>query len=288
MKFFLSYASDEDKRLAEEIKDEIERLDTRNPHTVFVDYASLLKSQDADQRINNLLEQVDAVLFLLTVSSVRSFWCGKEVGFAQCLGKPIVPIAGPAVSAEFIKSQSVPWISSLKWVNWWEKDRARRIIEGVGFTQNIVELVDAATLERQAPAPSGADLYYGFENTREFEVFDLRVRAQILLAGEAGGAVYPKDREDVHVRLDREAACTAYGPISAFKHGSDSLSRESLAKMLRTAEDRKTVCRVLFLLRYCIGGQQYLTRVIHRPLLDVCSNELRAAVMAPRAATTTT
>jgi hypothetical protein len=53
MKFFLSYASDSDKSFAEELQREIEGHDTDSPHTVFVDYKSLLKSQDTDKRINN-------------------------------------------------------------------------------------------------------------------------------------------------------------------------------------------------------------------------------------------
>jgi nucleoside 2-deoxyribosyltransferase len=123
-------------------------LDGPGSHDVFVDYEDLLKAQDTDERINILIEQADAVLYLITVSSVRSFWCGKEVGYAQCLGKPIVPIAGPCITDEFIKSQSVPWISGLKWVNWWEKNRGRKIVEAMVSERGVVELMRIDELQQ--------------------------------------------------------------------------------------------------------------------------------------------
>jgi len=252
MKFFLSYASDSDKSFADELKREIEGHDTDSPHTVFVDYESLLKSQDTDKRINNLLEQVDAVLYLLTWNSVRSFWCGKEVGYAQCLGKPIVPIAGPAITAEFIKSQSVPWISGRKWVYWWEKEKARKIIESIAYTKDIVALIDSSMCSDRA-GPSGADIYYGLHNTREFAVIDLRIRSEIRCHRGKEGLSFQNDREYVHLQVDGGMTVTAQEALSGFKHGSESLSREKLVDVLKDSQDQNS-CRAVFLLRYCLGG----------------------------------
>lgn len=274
MKFFLSYASDSDKPFADELKQEIEGHDVDSPHTVFVDYESLLKSQDTDKRINNLLEQADAVLYLITVSSVRSFWCGKEVGYAQCLGKPIVPIAGPGITGEYIKAQSVPWISGRKWVYWREKERAKKIIESIAYTNDIVAVIDSPMCADRA-GPSDADIYYGLHNTREFAIFDLHVRTEIRCHGGKADRPFQKDREDVQLHVDGGMTVTAEGKLSAFKNGSESLSSETVIDVLKHSKDPNS-CRAVFLLRYCIGGQEYLTRVLEVPLSEISSGALRA------------
>src|SRR4051794_25814733 len=106
MNFFLSYA-EEDKKYAIELKLELEAL---GGNSVEIDYESLHKGQDTDERINNLIEQCDALMYLVTTSSIRSFWCGKEVGYAQAVGKTIIPVAGPAIRMKYIKEISIPRI----------------------------------------------------------------------------------------------------------------------------------------------------------------------------------
>jgi hypothetical protein len=280
MKFFLSYASSQDKASADLIKKELEALDGTNPHEVFIDYESLLKSQDTDERINNLIEQVDAILYLITVSSVRSFWCGKEVGYAQCLGKPIIPIAGPGITDEFIKGQSVPWISALKWVNWWEKDRARKIVESMAYTQGIVELMSSEDMGKMGwLSRPGSEIFYGLKNNRQFSVFDLRVRIELHFGNGNSGALYGRQMEDLFVCMDRRTATGVRVSLSTFRNDGKPLHESWILSSLQTKQVQLERCRAKFLLRYCIGGQQYLTRVLDTPLLDVCSSDLRATML---------
>jgi hypothetical protein len=72
---------------------------------------------------------------------------------------------------------------------------------------------------------------------------------------------------------------TAEGALSGFKRGSESLSRERVIDMLKDSKDQNS-CRAVFLLRYCVGGQEYLTRVFDVPLLEISSGDLRAHLLA--------
>jgi hypothetical protein len=281
MKFFLSYASDHDRPEAEAIKNELEELNAANPHQVFVDYEHLHKAQDTDERINDLLEQVDAVLYLITVSSARSFWCGKEIGYAQCLGKPIVPIAGPGITAEFIKANSVPWISGLKWVNWWEKNRGQKIVEAMDAERGVVELVTKKELQQDSPWADLDDcILYGLKNQRDFGVTDLTVRIELYLGKSNRASSYVQTRESRLVCLKGRASVFSPAMLDTFRDGKVRGSEELFIEETRTGRFELEHCRALFILKYCIGGQRYLTRFFDVPLLDVCPTTFMNALLA--------
>jgi hypothetical protein len=287
MKFFLSYASDHDKKAAEEIKDELEKLEPSSPHEVFVDYASLLKSQDADFEINKRIERADAVLYLITVSSIRSFWCGKEIGYAQCLGKPIVPIAGCGITGEFIKSQSIPLISGLKWVNWRENGRAQRIVDGVADQRDILKLLTPSELERLTlvESQSGDHISYGIVNTREFRVSDLSVASEIRITENHKATMFGDAPKVEFLYLDGGMAVDSGLALSRYKRPSTGgLTRAWLVEGLRTRQIELPRCRVILLFRYCIGGQHYLSSLFDQPLVDVCPAGLKTALLNAAAA----
>ncbi len=280
MRFFLSYASDSDKKAAEEVKDELEKLVPAHPHQVFVDYESLRKSQDTDLMINSLLEDVDAVLYLVTVSSIRSFWCGKEIGYAQCLGKPIVPIAGPGITAEYIKSQSVPWIAGLKWVNWWEKDRARKIVEGVAHERGILKILSASELEQWTGAPisNGDYLLFGLRNNRAFPLSDLTIVSEIAVGRGKGTLMFRQASEKGCLRMRGSSQAAMVMPLNDYKHPGVDLTSTWLVERQRAQQIQLKKCTASFLVRYCIGGQHYVSSLFDLPLMEVCAGGLRDAL----------
>jgi hypothetical protein len=275
MRFFLSYASDSDKESAAEIKKGLEELDTSNPHQVFVDYESLKKAQDTDARINRLLEECDALLYLVTVSSIRSFWCGKEVGYAQCLGKPIVPIAGPGITGEYIKSQSVPWISGLKWVNWWEKDRARKIVEALEEERGILTLL----LPPDGFEQPKESIVVGIRNTREFSLTDVSVGIELRIGNQNGTRVFAQRSRNLFLHLHPGEVLQSSLPLSEFQRPSATLSLKWLLDSLRARTSRLDDSYAIVLVKYCIGGQHYVSSIFHRPLIDVFCPHIRKGLL---------
>ena len=250
MKSLLSYASDHDKESANAIK--------------------------------SMLENVDAVLYLLTVSSVRSFWCGKEIGFAQCLGKPIVPIAGPGIAADFIKSQSVPWIAGLKWVNWWESSRDAKIVESLNHRREIVSILNCDDVDQRLGfRPPGEAVVVGVVNNRPFQLIDLSIAWEIQLAVKEGHRMtFSPDAKQEFLRLEGSGWIRNGIPLSSCQSAAGKLDREVMIEGISKKSFLPEYFKALVLVRYCIGGQHYVSQLFTLPFLDVCSPQLRQAIVA--------
>jgi hypothetical protein len=264
MNFFLSYATDADRKWAEEIKTELETAG----NGVYIDYESLRKGQDTDERINNLIEQSDAILYLVTTSSIRSFWCGKEIGYAQAIGKTIIPIAGPAIRMKFIKEISIPRISGLKCVLWGEHEKGKKIVEAINHDREIVELLDLKDEDTRNFRRHTFGVCLRIVNKREFTLNSIEIGIEVEFKTDASASWSLILREPLKVLLLQSGSSYSFvAPPDAFGISGSDMNNERFRRFYSQADPK--ISTVTFLVRYCVGGQKFLSQIFEKPINDV-------------------
>jgi hypothetical protein len=120
---FLSY-SRKNRHEAEIIGDKLRDRGFR----VFVDLQDILPTEAWRERLLVLIEQADAVVFLLSPASCTSEVCGWEVETATRLGKRIAPVV-----IEDVKGAAIPaMLSRLNYIFATERDRLENAVDSLG------------------------------------------------------------------------------------------------------------------------------------------------------------
>ncbi|HKQ05499.1 MAG TPA: toll/interleukin-1 receptor domain-containing protein [Blastocatellia bacterium] len=89
-RIFISYSNKDTAFVAQ-----LERMFRQIDVTGFLDQSDMAAGAPISSQIREAIRSASAVLVLLSEDAVRSNWVPFEIGLAQSLGKPIIPVLLP-------------------------------------------------------------------------------------------------------------------------------------------------------------------------------------------------
>lgn len=92
---FISY-SRQDLEFAERLYRELQRFNVRG----FMDTTDVSAGAEFSRQLKESIKNADALLVILSSSASRSSWVMAEIGLAETLGKPVIPVLAPGGTYE--------------------------------------------------------------------------------------------------------------------------------------------------------------------------------------------
>ncbi len=92
---FISY-SQQDREFAERLYRELQRFNVRG----FMDATDLSAGAEFSRQLREAIRNADALLVILSSSASKSRWVMAEIGLAETLGKPVLPVLAPGENYE--------------------------------------------------------------------------------------------------------------------------------------------------------------------------------------------
>lgn len=106
---FISYARG-DERAARELRTNLRDMEI----TGWMDESDLAAGEAFSKKIRDSLRRASAVIVIVSEESLRSPWVKFELGAAESMGKPIIPILIGSVG---IEERLPEWLQDLRYVD---------------------------------------------------------------------------------------------------------------------------------------------------------------------------